>query len=129
MKLLKPNWKYIAKDIDEKIFAYEERPVINETKCWQATGGISTFLYHLFDIEFPSDNWRESLVERPVDYGALVGKWGVFADNERYLNLSNGEIGRLAAYDTAYPYPYEGVCRRYKFFRLFTDEEKKEIIK
>ncbi|MDR3243257.1 MAG: hypothetical protein LBT79_00750 [Elusimicrobiota bacterium] len=127
---LNPEINFIAKDDNGAIFGFQDKP-----SCEVAGGEwmkSSYKDYHRLDkilqIEFDNDNWTKCIVERPIDYASMVGKWGVFSAFEK-LDFLNGFVSKLEKYNCSNRCRFVSRSIDYEYFRPLTQEEKEEICK
>ena len=94
VKNIDKQWKWIAKDKYGEITLFEDKPEIIYNDYWFDCQDKKVEIKALFseEIEFDSDDWKDCCVERPIDYSKYIGKLGVFAFEEKALNLEVGCI-------------------------------------
>ncbi|MDR3243449.1 MAG: hypothetical protein LBT79_01735 [Elusimicrobiota bacterium] len=131
---LNPKINFIAQDNNGSVYGFQDKPnrEIADGK-WTSSSGYNYFSFTgVLQIEFDSDDWTKCIAERPVDYASMVGKWGIFADNESSLNLAFGKVFKFQKYSPQngdiYPF-FNTAGFHFAYFRPFTQEEKEEICK
>lgn len=64
-KLLEPEWKYVAKSDNGKVYLFEGKPTLGNVLWWAGDECVTICPLKLSSNIINSINWKESLQERP----------------------------------------------------------------
>lgn len=129
LELIDDRWKYITMGDDGLVGLWERKPK-NDRYGWCAFDDYDYGFIEIrnvglgLKIDWPSDDWRECIVEREPDIEELMGKIVV---------AGAGSIGKLREYEAGKDFPYavdllsSGLTLNYKSVRPLTKEEKEML--
>ena len=132
---LLPDWaNWIAFNDGRPITAFSDEPVLNTYGIWENNTVECKRMYLLGLIIGSEENYKDRIIQRPLNRQDWIGKYGIFADEERELNLISGRLGVLGEVmpDSDYMFGRKmhsnETITAFRCFRLLTQEEKQQIM-